>query len=409
LQMTKSTLVLLDIVAEEVLGQYRRELKKRYKALAGPYQQLRGILASPTALPDKIAVNFAEHENDLAIHLLQPHDSVRSTLYSDTKSIDVKEVFKRGVHRTPPASDDGEELRDVIIWLLTLKFSKTVGELAFISNDSGFWTNNGPKDEIRKEAESSTGSLLLYRSIDQFIKGHAPTPEAVTVEWMAIHTADIGDNSLIVEAINREAVEYVKAVLVGWEPTTPSLYSMRFQKGNIFNTSDTTQFAELVFDIDLHASVTELRPSPAGWDHGSTDPRGGLWNINKLAYLANPTPMRVPVTITGEANISAYVEDGRIKESALQGLREISIKVVQEAEQAATHRYTLTKLANERYLILGDQTPPTRIEFRAADASHFLRKWLLIDDDIERDKVLQEVEEKGSATRNITWGKTFVG
>jgi hypothetical protein len=45
----------------------------------------------------------------------------------------VQEVFMRGIHRIRPASDDGEELRDVILWLWVLEYANTISPVTFIS------------------------------------------------------------------------------------------------------------------------------------------------------------------------------------------------------------------------------------------------------------------------------------
>ena len=72
----------------------------------------------------------------------------------------------------------------------------------------------------------------------------------------------------------------------------------------------------------------------------------------------------------------------------------------------AEHTYTLTLQANGKYLILGDQDPPTRIEFEPKFAPQYLNKWLQADD-AECAVLLEEVRTHGKATRTIRWDKFF--
>jgi hypothetical protein len=62
--------------------------------------------------------------------------------YPDVNGVDVNEVFLSGVKRRRPANKDGEELRDVIIWLIALQYAdKEKKQIALVSNDGGFWND----------------------------------------------------------------------------------------------------------------------------------------------------------------------------------------------------------------------------------------------------------------------------
>src|SRR5579862_8247350 len=84
-------------------------------------------------------VNFDAEVEHLLERLKRPGDGVEETLFLGLTRIDIDEVAARGIKRKRPASPSGEELRDVMIWLLVLCYATdTRSEVAFISNDSGF-------------------------------------------------------------------------------------------------------------------------------------------------------------------------------------------------------------------------------------------------------------------------------
>ena len=142
LKRTGDTLVLLRIVREEVVAHFARDLKKRGKEVAEAWRGYRA-LHFPDKFPEFTKPDIANQKKLLRDRLMKPSDAIVVTYHADTTRISIDDVFIRGIHRIPPANGNGEELRDVIVWLSTLDYAKTSNSsVAFITDDSGFWVND---------------------------------------------------------------------------------------------------------------------------------------------------------------------------------------------------------------------------------------------------------------------------
>ncbi|MGB2886841.1 MAG: PIN domain-containing protein, partial [Candidatus Acidiferrales bacterium] len=95
--------------------------------------------------------------------------------YDDYTDVEIQEVVRRGIKRIRPASDEGEELRDVVLWLVALKYAKQARQrVAFISDDKGFRVPNGTLHSHLQEDLDSTGvDVAFYRSIRDFVAANA--------------------------------------------------------------------------------------------------------------------------------------------------------------------------------------------------------------------------------------------
>jgi hypothetical protein len=82
-----------------------------------------------TALPAnthlfQASPNFVLETEALKESMLNVGKSVTVEFLQDCSGVDVLEVSRRGARRIPPASSNGEELRDVIHWLAILSYAK---------------------------------------------------------------------------------------------------------------------------------------------------------------------------------------------------------------------------------------------------------------------------------------------
>src|ERR1700687_2504169 len=149
LRRTESRLVLPRVVREEVVIDYGRRLKTGAKAFEEAYRKYRHLdLKSDVEAFRKPDGKY--EMTRLRRKLMKPGDGVVPIYFHEITGEFLQEAFMRGIHRTRPANDNGEELRDVILWLWTLAYSDTANtEVVFVSGDGGFWEG----DEIYPEHE----------------------------------------------------------------------------------------------------------------------------------------------------------------------------------------------------------------------------------------------------------------
>jgi hypothetical protein len=100
----------------------------------------------------------------------------------------VEEATRRAAYRLPPCKENGEGMRDAIIWLQILEFyntRKNDDPIVFISKNTHDFANQD-KTTLRKELESDLQGikLLYYPSIENFLKEHAKPISHITDEWL---------------------------------------------------------------------------------------------------------------------------------------------------------------------------------------------------------------------------------
>jgi hypothetical protein len=101
--------------------------------------------------------------------------------YPDTNGVDISEGFLRGVNRRRPANSEGEELRDVIIWLIALQYAETEKKsVALVTADGGFWNDTQVHDHILEDIKNRKVDVSVFRSVEDFVKASAPAQYQLT-------------------------------------------------------------------------------------------------------------------------------------------------------------------------------------------------------------------------------------
>jgi hypothetical protein len=244
LRRTESRLVLPRVIREEVVIDYGRRLKTGAKAFEEAYRKYHHLDLSSDVL------NFRKPDGKYAMtrlrrKLMKPADGVAPIYFHEIKGEFLQEAFMRGIHRTRPANDNGEELRDVILWLWTIAYCDTANtDVVFVSGDGGFWAGDEIHPDIDRDAKTKNGRLHVYRSIQDFLKAHAPTPVEITEEWAQKH---FEIQSIERELIDRAARELSRST--GDIISALSIKEHKIKAGKLYEVSEDAQFAELELQL----------------------------------------------------------------------------------------------------------------------------------------------------------------
>ena len=122
LRRADSALVICKVVWDEALAEYTTRLKGDIDRVTAAWEKLnesRFTYGQSLDLPVR-AQELQAFENNLKA----PAKGVKVIIHGDYSGVDINEVVRRGVHRVRPASETGEELRDVILWLHTIDYAK---------------------------------------------------------------------------------------------------------------------------------------------------------------------------------------------------------------------------------------------------------------------------------------------
>jgi hypothetical protein len=119
-------------------------------------------------------------------NLLSPGYGFEVIVLKDYKDIALEEVVRRGVYRIRPANDNGEELRDVVIWLMALEHAKAKdSEVAFITDDAHFTADENFHPDLLQDLATHKVKIQYYDSISKFVKVNALELFVVTDDEIA--------------------------------------------------------------------------------------------------------------------------------------------------------------------------------------------------------------------------------
>ena len=173
LRRTKSSLVIPGPVLHEVIKKYSDLISESIKQGQDSWTSLQ--LTAMSAVADCFLPNHDAEVKAFQQELLNANRGFEVTILEDYRDISLAEVVRRGVNRVRPANDDGEELRDVIIWLVALSHAKAKNsKVAFITDDGHFKDPSGNlHPDLAQDLTTHQVEVVYFYSIREFIKTNA--------------------------------------------------------------------------------------------------------------------------------------------------------------------------------------------------------------------------------------------
>jgi hypothetical protein len=190
LRRTRSRLVIPELTYNEVIVRYRDRLMAVAKTARDAWSTLQEV--SMKERFDFIEPDINDELCALGELLNQPAPGVQAVIYNDYSGVDVREVAQRGIGRVRPANEEGEELRDVILWLLVLHYARqTKTPVAFVSGDKTFQDDESAlHPALRKDLERAKVNITFYPFIRDFVKGNALEAEPIKQEALSAYITD---------------------------------------------------------------------------------------------------------------------------------------------------------------------------------------------------------------------------
>jgi hypothetical protein len=366
LRRTKSSLVVLRLVREETVGKYMARLANQSKKAATAVQELNRLILDKDDQTHFYAPDVRYAVRHLRAKFRAPAKGISVVYYPETTGVDVSEVFLRGVKRRRPANSEGEELRDVIIWLIVLHYAESEKKhVAFVTADGSFWKDAEVHDHIAQDISNRKLDVHLFRTVDDFVKASAPTSAKVDAAYVS---RVLDETKLVPNFVTaaKKAMESSKKIF--WQSFTVrsvKLTTAKLADGSVFEINPETKFLELSYDLTfivqalLHSSRFEQPQMFAGlaanipsgsWGFGQsrtfpgfgTIPSGSplAWSGGTLNPFAPPEPPQADQTtakvysVHAKAQISVRLVNDVLTETELDGLEIAKADEVLEATGA---------------------------------------------------------------------------
>ncbi len=206
LKKTNSSVILPQVVLDEVKELYSRALKERLVTYNKATSNIN------LTLPDEsrhLAVLELDIDSEVYKYelFLKKKFSIyeREILPYDDSFL--KEISKRAIKRQKPCGDDGQGFRDGLIWLTIREYCRTCHEkqITFISNNDKDFGNSEKTDlhESLSEECSQLGIRINYcKNVREFIEKHSVKVDVFTLEWVENNVDFTVVNEMIEDEIN---------------------------------------------------------------------------------------------------------------------------------------------------------------------------------------------------------------
>jgi PIN domain len=308
---TRSRVLLPAMVRDEVTNRHADKLAVHVSRVEKELKELRRYALDRVSFQ---APYGKGETRSLKALLRKPSRGVRTHFLPTADDVDLDEVIRRGVERVPPASPSGEELRDVILWLLVLSHAKASSRpTAFVSADNGFWEGDRPKEQILSDIRVSEVDLRIYTDLAAFTKDNALISERVTDPWAESHVGANFDD-LVAQAIRQTLKRGNRQVSGTIQSVTAT--KLVFEAGSLYKIDTKTSFAELSYrgffnvetisvryQMSLFDSVPQSQPPSFG---GGSFAWPGANRMVPLSSLLNPGREN-PETYRNRYNVEAEI------------------------------------------------------------------------------------------------------
>lgn len=221
LHKTNSHLIIPTVVKDEMIAIFRRQLVELFNEARNKAEKIDNWCYDNTPRTDfhldvdREVATYESFLNNLthgAGALELPH-----------KDDFLNEVIHRQINRIKPASDKGEESRDIIIWLSIKEFLKqSQREAVFISQNIKQFAARDSRElhpDLAAELIAESLDLRYFCSLDEFIQQHSSRVDFITKEWVKqnITQADIARaSSEVIEGSERSWRRYSDRKGIDW-------------------------------------------------------------------------------------------------------------------------------------------------------------------------------------------------
>ena len=179
LRRTRSTLLVPGVVLEELCAHRRRGMEKLKRDIDGVQKDLRRLFPEATAKLPVLDIDKA-----LNVYRKELLTSAEKTRVLDNDPKHLAELVRRLTRRIPPASADGEEARDVLVWL-TLVEAASERNLAFITGDRrAFFQDEKLREELLNDLVGFENDVEAFYGLDAFLRAHHARSSFVDKKWL---------------------------------------------------------------------------------------------------------------------------------------------------------------------------------------------------------------------------------
>jgi hypothetical protein len=242
LRKTNSSIILPQVILDEVKELYSRALKERLVT------HNKAITNINIALADESKhLKAAEIDIDVEVKAYEAFIKSKLSIYDRrilpyTDSF-LKEISIRAIKRQKPCGEDGQGFRDTLIWLTIKEYCRTCHEkqITFISNNDKDFGNSEKTDlheSLSTECEQLNIRINYCKNVREFIERHSVKIDVFNAEWVESNVDIEAVNGMIEDEINGNKPRSIQS----WLNSKRDIETSEYFKATNVNTYEFKEF-----------------------------------------------------------------------------------------------------------------------------------------------------------------------
>lgn len=311
LHRTNSSLIIPEIILDEIIGLYRRTVMERSQELNKTITNWNLILIDQDrhiVLPE---LQIVEEVNKYKRHILERLEVKAQNILPYNNDL-LPIISKRAIDRKKPSGEKGQGFRDTLIWLTMLDYCKKNNDkqIIFISSNTDDFSNSLKQslhESLNEECKNLQIRVNYYKNLREFIEEYSSKIEFLSLEWIQQNL----DMRLVEELLmddlngreNRSIISYFQDV-TGGECTSYNVESVEaneIKEMFIYEMIDNKLIVNLTVNLNLEIV------SAITFDDSFED---------EYTYIKSSYDENLEI----EADISFQVVDEEIANIALSGI-----------------------------------------------------------------------------------------
>jgi len=255
LRRTDSCLVIPTVVREELQQRYRERLSREINAARSSWSSVKALVSLDYT--DAAFVDIDKEVQLLGERLKHPAKGVRDSIFLNSEFVNIDELVERGIKRRKPADQNGEQLRDVLVWLFVVDYASRKGcEIAFLSEDLDFRVSKDHHElhpDLCAEVSAKNLSLSFHTAVSRFVTTHALKKTPLDGPWWS--------QIVPVKGIEDEVIKLLpKSEQIRGSLDQIVIESFELAGGSQYVVSPDSQYIEATYKGKVLLTISELAP-----------------------------------------------------------------------------------------------------------------------------------------------------
>lgn len=187
IKRTDSKIILSELVIKEISNLYRKMMSEKVEESRIRISKLNSLLIN-SQIPLLPEINL-DKEVEEYINFLKEKLNIKQANILPIENDFLPDLVERAVLKRKPLGNDGQQFRDGILWLSTLKYANSTSDRKVVlitENTSDFCGHDKTSldKDLILETKHNNVEVIYFKNISEFIEQHSSIIEFINDKWI---------------------------------------------------------------------------------------------------------------------------------------------------------------------------------------------------------------------------------